>query len=41
LGPRSEVDIAGPIEQLDNLRQQGLLTEKEFQQQKAQVLTKL
>jgi len=38
---RSEVDIAGPIEQLDNLRQQGLLTEKEFRQQKAQVLTKL
>ena len=38
---RSEVDIAGPIEQLDHLRQQGLLTEKEFQQQKAQVLTKL
>ncbi len=38
---RSKVDIAGPIEQLDNLRQQGLLTEKEFQQQKAQVLAKL
>ena len=38
---RSEVDIAGPIEQLDHLRQQGLLTEKEFQQQKAQVLAKL
>jgi uncharacterized membrane protein YdbT with pleckstrin-like domain len=37
---RSGVDIAGPIEQLDNLRQQGLLTEKEFQQQKAQVLAK-
>jgi uncharacterized membrane protein YdbT with pleckstrin-like domain len=41
LGHRSEVDIAGPIEQLDNLRGQGLLTEKEFQQQKAQVLAKL
>jgi uncharacterized membrane protein YdbT with pleckstrin-like domain len=41
LGPRSEVDIAGPIEQLDNLRGQGLLTEEEFQQQKAQVLAKL
>ena len=38
---RSEVDIAGPIEQLDNLREQGLLTEEEFQQQKAQVLAKL
>jgi len=41
LGHRSEVDIAGPIEQLDNLRGQGLLTEKEFQQQKEQVLAKL
>ncbi len=41
LTPRSEVDIAGPIEQLDNLRGQGLLTEEEFQQQKAQVLAKL
>jgi uncharacterized membrane protein YdbT with pleckstrin-like domain len=41
LGNRSEVDIAGPIEQLDNLRGQGLLTEKEFQQQKGQVLAKL
>ena len=38
---RSEVDIAGPLEQLDNLREQGLLTDKEFQQQKAQVLAKL
>jgi uncharacterized membrane protein YdbT with pleckstrin-like domain len=37
----SEVDIAGLIEQLDNLRAQGLLTEEEFQQQKAQVLAKL
>lgn len=41
LGHRTEVDIMGPIEQLDNLREQGLLTDKEFQQQKAQVLTKL
>jgi uncharacterized membrane protein YdbT with pleckstrin-like domain len=41
LGQRSEVDFAGPIEQLDDLRGQGLLTEKEFQQQKAQVLAKL
>ena len=41
LGHRSEVDIAGSIEQLDNLRGQGLLTEEEFQQQKAQVLAKL
>jgi uncharacterized membrane protein YdbT with pleckstrin-like domain len=41
LESRSEVDISEPIEQLDNLRQQGLLTEKEFQQQKAQVLAKL
>ena len=40
-GPRSGVDITGPIEQLDNLRGQGLLTEEEFQQQKAQVLAKL
>ena len=38
---RAGVDIAGPIEQLDNLRGQGLLTEKEFQQQKVQVLAKL
>jgi uncharacterized membrane protein YdbT with pleckstrin-like domain len=37
----STVDIAGPIEQLDHLRAQGLLTEAEFQQQKAQVLAKL
>jgi hypothetical protein len=35
LGHRTEVDIAGPIGQLDNLRGQGLLTEEEFQQQKA------
>jgi uncharacterized membrane protein YdbT with pleckstrin-like domain len=41
LGHRSGVDIAGPIEQLDNLRDQGLLTEKEFQQQKVQMLAKL
>ena len=41
LGNRSEVDITGPMEQLDNLRGQGLLTEKEFQQKKAQLLTKL
>jgi uncharacterized membrane protein YdbT with pleckstrin-like domain len=41
LGHRAGVDIAGPIEQLDNLRGQGLLTEKEFQQQKVQVLAKL
>jgi len=40
-GQRSAIDIAGPIEQLDNLRRQGLLTEEEFQQQKAQVLAKL
>ena len=40
-GHRAAVDIAGPIEQLDNLREQGLLTDKEFQQQKAQVLAKL
>ena len=41
VGSRSAVDIAGPIEQLDHLREQGLLTDKEFQQQKAQVLAKL
>ena len=42
LGHHSEVvDIAGPIEQLDNLRAQGLLTEEEFQQQKKQVLARL
>jgi len=41
LGNRSEVDITGPMEQLDSLRRQGLLTEKEFQQKKAQLLTKL
>jgi uncharacterized membrane protein YdbT with pleckstrin-like domain len=39
--PRSEVDIAGPIEQLGNLREQGLLTDEEFQRQKAQVLARL
>jgi uncharacterized membrane protein YdbT with pleckstrin-like domain len=41
VGSRSEVDIAGPIEQLDDLRNQGLLTEEEFQQQKEQALAKL
>jgi len=41
LGHRSEVDIAGPIKQSDNLRGQRLLPEKEFRQQKAQVLAKL
>jgi uncharacterized membrane protein YdbT with pleckstrin-like domain len=41
LGNRSEVDITGPMEQLDSLRRQGLLTEKEFQQKKAQLLSKL
>jgi hypothetical protein len=41
LGHHSEVDIAGPIVQLDNLRGQGLLTEEEFQQQKEQVLARL
>jgi uncharacterized membrane protein YdbT with pleckstrin-like domain len=41
LRSRSQVDIAGPIEQLDDLREQGLLTDEEFQQQKAQVLAKL
>ncbi|MCJ7551284.1 MAG: PH domain-containing protein [Anaerolineae bacterium] len=40
-GLRSEEDIAGLIEQLDSLRDQGLLTEAEFQQQKAQALAKL
>lgn len=40
LGHHSEVDIAGLIVQLDNLRGQGLLTEEEFQQQKEQVLAK-
>jgi uncharacterized membrane protein YdbT with pleckstrin-like domain len=40
-GQGSEVDIARLIEQLHNLRQQGLLTEEEFQQKKAQVLAKL
>jgi uncharacterized membrane protein YdbT with pleckstrin-like domain len=38
VGHGSGVDIAG---QLDDLREQGLLTEKEFQQQKKQVLAKL
>lgn len=40
-GQRTKADIAGPIEQLDDLRGQGLLTEKEFQKQKAQVLANL
>ncbi|MBN1921656.1 MAG: PH domain-containing protein [Anaerolineae bacterium] len=40
-GQRSVVDVAGPIEQLDSLRRQGLLTEDEFQQQKVQALIKL
>jgi uncharacterized membrane protein YdbT with pleckstrin-like domain len=38
-GQRSVIDVAGPIEQLDSLRRQGLLTENEFEQQKAHVLT--
>lgn len=41
LGNRPPVDITGLIEQLDNLRVQGLLTEDEFQQKKTQLLTKL
>jgi uncharacterized membrane protein YdbT with pleckstrin-like domain len=41
LGQRSEAEIAGPIEQLSVLRDQGLLTEEEFQQKKAQVLARL
>ncbi len=40
-GQHAKADIAGPIEQLDDLRGQGLLTEKEFQKQKAQVLANL
>jgi len=39
-GYGSEADIAGPIEQLSVLRDQGLLTEEEFQQKKAQVLAR-
>ena len=40
-GRRSEGDIVGLIAQLDNLRQQGVLSEEEFQQKKAQLLAKL
>lgn len=40
-GYRSEADVAGPIEQLGVLREQGLLTEEEFRQKKAQVLARL
>jgi hypothetical protein len=40
-GRRSEPDIVDLIAQLDNLRKQGVLTEEEFQQKKAQLLAKL
>ena len=40
-GRRSDPDITGQIEELADLRDQGLLTEAEFQQQKARVLAKL
>jgi uncharacterized membrane protein YdbT with pleckstrin-like domain len=40
-GRKSEGDIVGLIAQLDSLRQQGVLTEEEFQQKKAQLLAKL
>jgi hypothetical protein len=40
-GRRSGLDVAGQIEELGDLRDQGLLTEEEFQQQKARVLAKL
>ena len=38
---RPGVSIMGLIAQLDHLRQQGILTEEEFQQKKAQLLAKL
>ena len=41
LGHSSGPDIAGQIEELGNLRDEGLLTEAEFQQQKAQLLAKM
>ena len=41
VGGQSESDIVGLIAQLDNLRKQGVLTEEEFQQKKAQLLAKL
>ena len=40
-GRGSEPDIVDLIAQLDNLRKQGVLTEEEFQQKKAQLLAKL
>ncbi len=40
-GSRSDLDVAGQIEELGDLRDQGLLTEEEFQQQKARVLAKM
>ena len=41
LGRGAEADIASLIAQLDSLRQQGVLSEEEFQQKKAQLLDKL
>ena len=41
VGRGSEPDIVDLIAQLDNLRKQGVLTEEEFQQKKAQLLAKL
>lgn len=41
LGRGSEADVVDLIAQLDNLRKQGVLTEEEFQQKKAQLLRKL
>jgi len=40
-GRRSETNVVSLVAQLDNLRQQGLLTNAEFEQKKAQLLKKL
>lgn len=40
-GRRAEADVPALIAQLDNLRRQGVLSEAEFQQKKAELLAKL
>ncbi len=40
-GKRRGTDVPGLIAQLDELRQQGVLTEEEFQKKKAELLAKL
>jgi hypothetical protein len=40
-GRRAQGDVVDLIAQLDSLRKQGVLSEEEFQQKKAQLLTRL